>query len=72
MSIIYVSSSWAEDDPEAPVAAAGFGLDVVGLVVGVGAARVPALQRDAGAAREAHADVEAVDHRDVIRVHVTP
>jgi len=39
-------------------------------VVRVGAARVPAHQPHAGAAGEGHADVEAVDDRDVIEVLV--
>ena len=44
------------------------GLHVVGVVVRVRAPRVPAHQPDAGAAREGHADVEAVDDRDVVEV----
>jgi len=61
--------SRAEGDLVVAVGGAGVGLPVRGLVVRVGAAGVPAHQAHAGAAGEGHADVEAVDHRDVVRVH---
>lgn len=60
--------SWAEGDLIVAVAVARIGLTVVGLVVRVGAAGVPAAQRHATAAAEIHGHVVAVDHRDVVVV----
>ena len=68
MHILAASSSRAEGDLVVAVAAAGMGLPVGRIVVCVRAARVPAHQPDAGAAGEGHADVEAVDDRDVVEV----
>ena len=60
---------WAEDDLVVAVAAAGVCLGVVfGEEVSIGAAAVPAGDRHAGAAGEAHGQVVAVDHRQVVEV----
>jgi len=65
---LYDTASRAEGDLVVAVTATCMGLHVVRLVVRIGAARVPAHQPHAGAAGEGHADVEAVDDRDVIGV----
>ena len=63
--------SWAEDDSVVAVAVAGAQLGVVGgVLVRVRAAPLPARQRHAGAAGEAHGDVVPVDHRQVVEVPV--
>lgn len=63
-------ASWAEGDLVVAIAPAGVCGHVVGVLVGLRrrAAGIPALERVAGAAREVHGKVEAVDHRDVVEV----
>lgn len=63
-------ASWAEGDLVVIIATAGVCGDVVGVLVGLRrrAAGIPTLERVAGAAREVHGKVEAVDNRDVVEV----
>jgi hypothetical protein len=67
---LHACTSRAEDDLVVAIAVARTGLRVVGLVVRVGAAGVPAPEGGAGAAREVHGQVVPVDHRDVVVVVV--
>lgn len=69
-SYLLTASSGAEGHLVVAIAVARKGLGIVGLVVRVGAAGVPAPQGGAGAAREVHGQVVPVDHRDIVVVMV--